>query len=119
NSPFDVTGLSSRAITAELNLRPKPGSTNESSIRFALDYSKEDAANPDLLLLDFSGSGKFDKTKAIALRPVKAPKGIDYRAHFGPASVSAIRGRVAWQHNEAMLIILPPRARSIMARPIR
>ncbi len=87
-----VAGLSSRAITGELILRAKPGSTNESSIRFALDYSKEDAANPDLLLIDFNGSGKFDPAKAIALRPTKTPrKSIDYQADFGPAGASALR----------------------------
>ena len=51
-----VAALGSRAITGELEL---PGSKQKSGIHFALDYSTEEAANPDLLLLDFTGSGKL------------------------------------------------------------
>ena len=85
-------GLSSRAITGELKLpNSKPGDKKDLGIRFALDYSKEGAANPDLLLVDFNASDRFDRAKAITLRPEKTQKGISYQAQFEPASVSAMR----------------------------
>ncbi|MCK4850850.1 MAG: hypothetical protein KAT11_05830 [Phycisphaerae bacterium] len=87
-SETEVAGLGSRAITGELEL---PGSKQKSGIHFALDYSTEEAANPDMLLIDFNGNGKFDKDKAITLRPEKVQKSISYQAQFRLTNMSAVR----------------------------
>ena len=60
-------------------------------IRAAIDYSKSDLPGPDLLLLDLAGEGRFDKRRAIRLRPGRASKPIEYLAECGPVSVEMVR----------------------------
>ncbi len=77
-------GLSPKALVGDLRERT-------ASLKVAVDYSKPDAAEPDLLYVDFTGQGKFEKASAIPLKKTTARKGIDYEATFGPAPVKVHR----------------------------
>lgn len=87
-----VTGLSDRAHAGPLQ---SPGGNRgegeKVTVQAALDYGEEGAAEPDLLLLDFTGKGTFDRSRAIALRPMAAAKPAEHQTEFGPSVVSVVR----------------------------
>ncbi len=79
--------LTSRAKTGKGAVRG-----TKLSISAALDYTGRGASRPDLLYLDFTGEGKFDRKYAIPLKEIPPPaKEVRWAADFGPAALEVRR----------------------------
>ena len=91
----DAGPLSSRAMVGTAKGK---GRKNPLSVRLAVDYSSAKAKEPDLLYLDFSGEGRFEKKSAVPMRPARdllAPKQIAFQATIDPTVTSVQRGGTA------------------------
>jgi hypothetical protein len=77
---FDQTPA---ADTGKLHPKAVAGTVRGGSVplKVALDYTKGDANEPDLICFDFTG-------EAIPLRKVPAPRSVDFLMEFGPSALT-------------------------------
>ena len=95
-SPFvppakDAGTISPHAIVSDV--RPDSRATSGTSfLKVAIDASKPEISQPDIVRLDFSGKGNFSDSPSLSLK-IKSTNGQGYQATFGPEVVQAKRGQ--------------------------
>lgn len=67
------------------------GAGSDLPVKVALDYSRAEAAQPDLLRLDFTYKGRFDAKSAVPMKATAAARPYEYQSDFGPATVPFAR----------------------------